>query len=349
MSGGRAIDSSPADGFEFSCRPDCGLCCYASPALRPGDLPRLVAIEPTFRPDPQRPTVVPSRPEGGSCRFLDHNRCSVHPGRPGPCAEFPLATHLSDRVQVTVVLSCPGVRLDRLASATPEAPHAASGIDRSLHGELAAVQTAVDRLTDAELRRSEQRWRRSLATRRLDEASLRGAQARARASPPGPRDDDLAAVPIPSEDEGLDRLPLFFDPRYGRVALAGGSDQVHLLVVREEGGVDRRLASFPYPDRLPRLGDDATERLRAYLRLVAGREAFVGAELANMTEPGEAGWLDQALADLREIAAAVIGRAIYRVWLSGGSAEELDRESIDLGIRATDADYLDRPTVGRWL
>ncbi|MCI4354163.1 MAG: YkgJ family cysteine cluster protein, partial [Thermoplasmata archaeon] len=148
---GAALDTDLVAGFAFACRPDCGLCCYAAPSLREGELGALLAILPSFTTDRDHPGQIPSRADGGACSMLVRNRCSVHAARPGPCAEFPLSSHLSDRIQVSVVLSCPGLRLDALRGPAVPRDGAAPRIDTSLSSELEAVRRAVARLTDSEL------------------------------------------------------------------------------------------------------------------------------------------------------------------------------------------------------
>jgi len=347
------LDLSLTEGFRFECRPDCGLCCYASPALSPAEVAPLLAIAPTFRPSGDPPGFIPSRPDGGACLFLHAQRCTVHEARPGPCAEFPLSAHLAERIQVSVVLSCPGLSIGSLLGQTGTPRRIVEGVAPSLAGELAAVVRATSRLTESDRQLAERRWHRALGVPRSP-----GSKARAvadaivrelRTSLPRPTADDLAAVPIPDESEGLERLPMFFDARYGRVALCAGDEGVDLLVLREGGGVEERLASFAYPERLPRMTPEADRMLLAYLDYVAQRDAFLGAALYRHDPGGETSLIEQCTEDLREIAAAAVSRSVYRAWLHGGSSETLGDAEIADGIRATDADYLDRPTVGRWL
>jgi hypothetical protein len=252
-----------------------------------------------------------------------------------------------------VVLSCPGVSLDARFTPAGAQPPSSNRVDSSLVDELAAVARAVGRLSEQDRRRSASDWQRALRSRGLsdsqDASRLPDILAGLRRAPPKPRGDDLAAVPTPQESEGLEQLPLFFDPDFGRVALAAGDEGVDLLVLREGGGVESRLASFAYPEHLPRLTQAGDGLLDAYLRYVLDRDAFVGAALRNHDPRGDATFGDQCAVDLREISAAVVSRAIYRAWLHGTSAETLGASEIEAGIRATDADYLDRPTVGRWL
>jgi putative zinc- or iron-chelating protein len=347
------LDVRLVEGFRFECRPDCGLCCFASPALSAGEEAGLLAIAPAFRPSGDPPGYIASRPDGGACTFLRQQRCTVHSARPGPCAEFPLSAHLVDRIQVSVVLSCPGVSLATLGTVAEGAPWPATTMDPSLLAEMSAVSRAAGRISEPERSRAAQAWRRALGSPRSGDPAPRAVidamTSELRSALPMPVADDLAAVPIPEESEGLERLPLFFDPRFGRVAICAGGEGVDLLTLREGGGVEERLASFAYPDHLPRLTREGDRMLRAYLGYVLERDAFIGAALEHYDARDEYTLLEVCTEDLREIAAATLSRSVYRTWLDGGSAETIDASEIERGIRATDADYLDRPTVGRWL
>ncbi|HTT15724.1 MAG TPA: YkgJ family cysteine cluster protein, partial [Thermoplasmata archaeon] len=109
------LDVALVQGFSFACRPDCGLCCFASPRISPGEQHalRVVAPQATFV-GRGRDRYLSARPDGGACQFLANLRCGVHAQRPAPCREFPITVHLGERLQASVVLSCPGLDLRRL-------------------------------------------------------------------------------------------------------------------------------------------------------------------------------------------------------------------------------------------
>ena len=46
---GPAIDLSLLHGFRFTCRPGCGLCCYATPAASPSEQQTLLRLDPSVR------------------------------------------------------------------------------------------------------------------------------------------------------------------------------------------------------------------------------------------------------------------------------------------------------------
>ena len=339
------LDRSLLQGFSFACRPDCGLCCYASPVVTATEKARLIQLEPSLDwTEPRR--AIPSRAGGGGCQYLRSNRCRVHEARPFPCAEFPIAVHLGPRAQATLVLSCPGL------SAMPPSSGGTKREGRApvgLEAELRAVEQELGRLPVAEWRRAEGTWRRAARTVDASDPLLRTSRAAARRSNPGISAEAARDPTIPTEADGLDRLPMFFDERFGRVAIAASGEQVDLLVLRENGGIDRRLATFPRAVQPPSLTADAARRLAAYRDHLLERDAFVGAALRASEGEGTEAFTDQLASDLDTALGATVARGRLRSLLSGRTGGPLSERELVEGIAATDADYLDRPTVGRWL
>jgi hypothetical protein len=134
------------------------------------------------------------------------------------------------------VLSCPGVTLDPLVKRSGISSGGIGRVDASLQAETAAVFAAMSRLTESDFRRASSRWTRAVrdaaggATGRSGDR-VAAIRSRLGATPPMPSADDLASVPIPSEADGLDRLPLFFDEQFGRVALSSTEDRVDVLAL----------------------------------------------------------------------------------------------------------------------
>jgi hypothetical protein len=342
------VDLTLLRGFRFACRPGCGLCCYATPAVSPSEERGLLAIEPSveFLEGAGGFRLIPARPDGGGCQFLQRERCTVHAARPFPCREYPLSVHLSDRWQATVVLGCPGVETGELARwlgrATPGDPPV--GLD----AELAAVESELAAGDATGLDGTVRRWSRALRTAGIEGAADGVERLRRQVSElrPFPTDDDLRSLDLPRASEGRERLPMFFDARLGRVALAGTDEGVELHQLREAGGTEQVLARLAPLDRIPRLLPDARATLDGYLAYLLRRDAFLG----SILEEGRPGPLaDRMVGSLRAAGATVLARAVWRAQLGGGGGATLDEAQLWDGIRATDADLLDRPTVGAFL
>lgn len=257
--------------------------------------------------------------------------------------------HLGPRAQASVVLTCPGVGVEALASWVDGPPPAASW--SGFESELAAVEHELAELSVRGKEDAERGWAR--ACRRVGLAPTVEGLAELRAEvgdlPIEATDDSLELVDLPSEDDGLEHLPLFFDAAHGRVALSGLERGVELLAIAPEGGIARHLASYARPTRLPRLTGDGRALLRGYLRYVLDRDVFVGAALRAAMDDPEIPLLGHLAADLVDVEVAVLTRAVWRAQLSGLEAGELSAAEVAAGIRATDMDYLDRPTAGRVL
>ncbi|MGA7862373.1 MAG: YkgJ family cysteine cluster protein [Thermoplasmata archaeon] len=336
-------------GFRYRCLPGCGLCCYTTPAVAPEERARLIRL------DPEVPLLetsegwaqIASRPGGGACYFLREERCSCHGVRPATCGEFPLTAHVSHRVQVSVVLTCPGVDLSTLARRGEGAP--LEPLSSDLHSEVEYLDVEVKH---AEMR-GQLRWasqrRRSVERRlRRDGSWQSEEEVRARLRP---RLDELIPAELPDEqppdeEEELESLPLFYDPAFGRVAWRPHAGGVEFLSLRETGGVGKHLGVLAPPTRSPGLDRPSRTMLRGYLGYVLERDATISVAY-NELLGGEPGLPEQVVAeDLQMIAGQVLRMALLRRALTSDQRGELSGHDVENGIRATDMDILDRPTAG---
>lgn len=347
---GEALDTSLLRGFSFACRPDCGLCCYTTPAVTGAERQKLLQIAPEteFRAGPAGTPVLAARPDGGACGLLDGTRCRLHAARPLTCREFPLTVHVLDRAQVSVVLSCPGVDLERAVRSRgrPDASAPPQGLDGELRATEQAVREAdLDRWlarTRERLRRLERKGRREGWWEPPEEARRRCLGRLPTDLPGPPALDDLPDAAAP-----LETLPLYWDPREGVVAWRRGADGgIERLRLREAGGARGRLGLYPGPERAPVLSDEARGALEWYLRYWLGRDQLLGEALAAV-RAGEATRLGEAMdAELRRVAAQTLLAAGLHRAEQGESPDRLGLDDLLFGIRATDMDRLDQPTIG---
>ncbi len=348
---GIPLDISLLQGLSFQCRPDCGLCCYATPAVTPAERQTLVRIAPAtpFLPGAGGYALVACRPQGGACHFLKDNRCRCYGARPFPCIEYPITVHVGSRAQASVCLSCPGVIFDGLDRATQS-----RGVSdpRGLEEELAHVRTEFEKAPIAgwiaNHRRRENALIRTMERegRWEDPEHLR---QRLLDAPPFPDPDDFPVTLPPSEEEGVENLPLFFEEGIGVVALAGREEGYDALLLQESGGVRSRLGTFSPPDKRPELDGNGHRLLEGYLRLVIRRDQLIWAAYAELRNVPEATLGELAEEIVREAASQVLSRAVVRARLKGMTGDRLTREDVARGVRATDSDLLDLPTLGRVL
>jgi Fe-S-cluster containining protein len=334
------LDGTLLDGFRFECRPGCGLCCFAEPAVTRPERARLVQIEPelAFVEGRGSWSYLPHRPNGGACALLTGLRCRAHAARPAPCAMFPVTVHVSDRPQATLVLSCPGID--------------PGGLLRWARGRPAAQATAG--LT-AELDAADREWRRSGSQKELDRHRVRfrgsGAvealaewRAEWHRAPPWPNADDFPVEDPPPPEDGFDGLPLTFSPSRGRVALAVHPGGWELYALSEQGQAPESLGVVPPPESPPPMTGQGEQLLRGYVHYLVERDDAFDAALA---EPGPEGPIEEAVAaDVVRTAATALARA-HVLQRSEGRDGPLDAADVWAGIRSTDAEWLDRPTVGR--
>ena len=339
------LDLALIDGFSFLCRDDCGLCCFAEPRVRATERAALVRIAPAAEfVESDRGMFLASRSNGGSCNLLRDRRCTAHAVRPSPCREFPVTTHLGDRLQATLVLSCPGLDLTPLGGWRPG--HLAHG--NGLEAEVAAVRSRIDPATSRRLSQASRRRARVARTlgsegRWVEEDDVR---SELRASPPNPGAEVFPVEDPPAAEDGLDGLPLFFDGRDGPVALASDLGGWHLLELSAAGGVERVVGVVPPPTAKPSVTSDAAALLEGYVRYWLERDLLFGTTHLAMLESEVGNVTEWVTAELRSIAATVLARADVRARARYGERRTLTIDDVADGIRATDQDLLDRDSWG---
>ncbi|HZY71129.1 MAG TPA: YkgJ family cysteine cluster protein [Thermoplasmata archaeon] len=341
------IDLALLAGFSFRCRPGCGLCCYATPAVSATERSRLLAIEPEARFD--RGTgefsLIRSRPEGGACQFLRENRCTVHAARPFPCRSFPVGVHIGVRLQASLGLHCPGLDLSHLAHWRPGARSAPIGLDEEVsaaRGELA--RRGVPRLMSQAIRRLDRIARRSEFTRDELLGALRTVARRFAERP----ELDLAGAWRPPDAGGpLESLPVFFDGEHGIVGVESEGTAWNLRPLAEGGGRRPILGSFRTSVDPPGIDSYGEAVWKGYLRYVAERDATLWSILYALPAGADRAQLEAATVEfLRSVGATVIARARLRGSVTRGDAMALGAPEVLEGVRATDAECLDRPTLG---
>ncbi len=343
------LDTRLIAGFQFQCLPGCGLCCYTTPAVAPAERAVLIQL------DPSAPLLdtsegwgqIGSRPEGGACYFLQQERCSCHALRPATCAEFPLTAHVGSRIQVSVVLTCPGVELESLRR-RGEGSHPGA-VSPDLRSELEAVTLEVRRAeAGGQLRWAAQR--RQSVERRLRRAGIWQSEEEVRTALQGRLNalvpTELIPEDGPGEEDELETLPLFYDPALGRVAWRSHPGGVEFLTLRESGGIAAHLEVLSPPVRTPGLNETSRTLLRGYLGYLLERDATISTVYQLLlVEPSELP--EEVVAeDLRSAAGQVIRMAVLRRALTSDRRGELRVDDVENGIRATDMDLLDRATAG---
>ena len=304
--------------------------------------------ETDFVPAAQGFEQIPCRPDGGACVFLAAERCTVRDVRPFPCRSFPVGVHIGGRVQAALVLACPGVSLAPLQGW----PNGTRAGPRGLDEEMRSVTSEMARSPLPALLQEAERRRRGLARRTgMDPETMDGDLRRA-------VEDELRGLPFedvaswepPSAEVGIANLPLFFDPKHGRVALAASAGGWELLAVAEGGGVVERLGTFLPPVEAPSMDADARQLLVGYLRYVLARDHTIWSVYEENPDAATPDSLaDRLLGRLNEVAGTVLRRASVRSREAGVPSDRLGLEQLESGIRATDLELLDRPTLGRVL
>ncbi|MFG1530550.1 MAG: YkgJ family cysteine cluster protein [Thermoplasmata archaeon] len=341
------LETRLIEGFDFTCRPGCGLCCFTTPRVDDREAAHLRQAVPSA------PLIeladgevgIESRPYGGACQFLSGSRCGIRRLRPSPCRIFPITVHLGFRAQASVVLTCPGISLEPLAGPRP---YPRGGLESELEAARARLELeGAERLA---------RYRAEFDARGASRGFPGPAEAEAGAlrSRLHPWVDALdpqtvTTGEIPSVSEGLEQLPLAPSPTAGPFALGRQGPRWLLLELHAEGEPPEVRASARRPGRSLPLTADADRLWRRYLHYWVERDALFGIVEAAIA-PADTLEFEQGLrAALEEIAGEVLDRGGFLAKSFGGTEGRLDVPAISQGIRATDMDLLDRPTTGERL
>lgn len=340
-----AVELDLLDGFRFTCRADCGLCCYAEPVASRAERRALVQIAPELQWQEEDALLsrIAARPDGGACQLLEGARCRAHSARPYPCRAYPVHVHVGDRAQASLVLSCPGVGLGPLtAHATVTGGVPPVGLDP----ELAAVQEEARAApVDALLRRSSRRLDRALRASRLGREELE--QARVRASDLRWPSRDESGLSPPGPEAPLEELPLVWTEHRGVVLLCRHDDgSYEPLRPRESGGLAERLGRFHAAEPAAGLDAPARDRLEGYLRYLLRRDQFVWSVVHEFDPDVDAEFEGALRRMLSEVRLELLARASVLTRLEGGTGDRLGVAELEAGIRAIDSDLLDRPGPG---
>jgi Putative zinc- or iron-chelating domain len=343
------LDLTLLSGFTYACRPDCGLCCYAEPTVRPDERAALLRIVPEADLGSRgREGFLRAHQDGGACRSLKGNRCQVHAARPSPCQEFPLTAYVSKRVQVTAILSCPGVDLGSLARF-----RGAEGLPppKGFETETSALESRLNiaarhRLDDC--RRRGRRVERELNDQGRWERD-EDVRAALRTHDFSPRREDFPSEDPPAADDGIELLPMLFDHRPAPIALSSGLGGWEVLELRPTGGVARSLGVVPPPNGPPAVSEDGQMSLSGYLRYWLARDALFGAVHLDMLDAPNGSVSDWVAAELRRTGALVLSRAYVLAAVHRGEVGTLSQGDVLAGVRAVDQDLLDRETWGERL
>jgi hypothetical protein len=252
--------------------------------------------------------------------------------------------HIGTRLQATLVLSCPGLSLDRLERFGRSPEHGPIiGLDAELGSVRGRIGPATARLV-AEAVRRRRRVQRELSEqgRWVDEEEVRH-RLRGRQLIPNP--EEFLPSELPAASLGLERLPMYYDDHPGPTALSQDTDGWESHELFPEGGSRTGGRAFP-PERRPAFEPGAERLLAGYLLYWLHRDCFLAAVHQEMLYGTEGTVVDVALEELHAIGSDVLARGAVRAQLRGEAGVRLTRTDVENGIRATDQDWLDRPTWG---
>ncbi len=292
-----SLDTTLLRGFRYTCRPGCGLCCFAEPRVEPGERPALLRIAPAAELfEMGGASFLRARPEGapaGSWMGFAARPTSLGRIRAGSSPCMSSSEHASRRA------SCSPAR----ASTSPPsraAPRTRHGLDRptSMASSLRSRSGSGRASTPSYERRGPASGSDRAVPRAGGPLGRRGGSARPPSPPHPPARTTSRSGTRRRPSDGLELLPLYYGGRAGPVALAGGLGGWEALELRPSGGVQRHLGSIPPPTVPPSLTSEALALLVGYLRYFLERDLLFAWALPRMVEEGEDSvteWVEEEL------------------------------------------------------
>mgnify|MGYP002387411688 CR=1 FL=1 len=379
---GPEVDLSEVDGLTYTCLDGCALCCLCQPELLPEE-ERAFRSDPSLSAGIAERHISSDvdgaaiRLQGahGACHFLRQRRCSIYPRRPHYCRAFPLSVFSGWRIQLNANLSCRGIGLPgedlaasgralldgfgregladelqaskevfvefsrntrdaKVAQSVPSVRDAASALMEDFADELGLSRI----LTYAESGRTRQN------------SSAQDIARRVRDTHP---EADVHELGVSVGTElfdlpDLSYLPIYVGEDLGWRIFQLKGEEVVGYRLDEDGRTEESSRTDPSEVAMLPMTAAGRDALTTYLRLVNGRDCFVGHAAHLLDEDGYSYNFAQAyMGALATTAVDLWWRASFLAHQAG--ATDLDGRWVREGIVFFDMDLLDQPTIGAFL
>lgn len=367
------IDYSELMGKNVSCPPECGMCCLCRPEVLPEERNFFRTNHPSSMirvKEPHDHFALALKKGKGSCVFLDSSRrCTIYQNRPAYCRQFPYHFHVSDRIRVELDLSCRGAWSGRGNDAVSEAKELAARSEGRLRTALREA-TSVYReffayCREAGVYSDQQQLRASVydninnftdleyiakvmdASLEEPSVSLSGIIPEAKIDMDGLNEAARDAALGSMESQDPLSVPVYCDGEWNWNLFMAGKKGIEWSVLDDSGDLHAKGFADPDDISLPQLDAAGRKVLGDYIRILNGRDSFIGNVFHTMDS------LDYE-DDMTNVYYGSLSVAIIDLmWRSAmldrlfgtGNGENGMREAIIF----YDMDRLDAPTIGAFV
>ncbi len=366
------VDYSEVVGKKVDCPSECGMCCLCQPEVLPEERAFFRNSYPQFLvkssgPDPYFALAL--KKGRGSCVFLNNRRCSVYDHRTAYCRQFPYHLYASDRIKVELDLSCRGAWTGTGNDAMAEAKDIVARADRRIVSALAESKAVYKEfyancreagvMSDPSILRMTVSENISMFTdlsyisRIMDLSqiepvmSLSGIQPETRL--------DMPAIEEAGRDSAMESMssndplsvPVYCDKDWNWNMFMAVDGKIEWMVMDDEGELHHRAFADAEDIRL-RVPDASGVRvLSDYIKVLNGRDSFMGNVFALMDENGYEDDMTNAYYGCLSVSVMDL---LWRMsmldhFMGTGSDADGMREAIIF----YDMDRLDAPTIGAFV
>ncbi|WP_235584833.1 YkgJ family cysteine cluster protein [Candidatus Methanomethylophilus sp. 1R26] len=367
------VDYSEVAGKKAECIEGCGMCCLCQPEVLPSERAYFKENHPrdlvrTKGPEPY--TALALKKGCGSCVFLNGDRrCRVYGHRTTYCRQYPYHLYASDRVQVELDLSCRGLWTGRGASALDEAKAVvAAASDRlseavkdasAVYEEFYANARAAGVMADSSMLRMSVSEHlddftdlgfisQILALSDSDsEMSISGALRGAAYDINDLNDAARAAAMESLSSEDPVNLPVYCGEDLSWNIFSAAESEIVWHVLDGDGNLERKGSAPPQSIRINVPNDEGRKVLADYIRVLNGRDSFLGSVYWLIDADGYAD--DMANAYYGSMATAVLDILWRTALLDRFFGTGFGARGIRDAVIFYDMDRLDAPAIGAFV
>lgn len=368
------VDYSDLIGRKMECPDGCGLCCLCQPEVlpeerayfrdnHPKDLVKINDPEPYF--------ALALKKGRGSCTFLENGtrKCRIYNHRTAYCRQFPYHIYAGERVKVELNLSCRGAWYGTGHDAVAEAKEIVAKADkritqalresRSVYGEFYANCKEAGIMADQSILRMSVSENLSNFTDlgylgKVLEASemepvMKLADVRADPNP------ELFELELAARDSALDSMatedpvnaPVYCDKNWNWNIFMAEEEMMRWNVLTDAGDFEKKGSANFNDIPLKPLQPDGAKTLSEYIRVLNGRDSFMGSVFSLMDLNGYED--DMSNAYYGCLATTVLDLMWRASMLDHFMGTGMGADGIKEAIIFYDMDRLDAPAIGAFV
>ncbi len=366
------IDYSEIAGRLIECPPECGMCCLCQPEVLPEERQFFRKNHPNnlvMSNGPERYTALALKKGHGSCAFLNGRRCSVYQNRPTYCRQFPFHLYASDRLQVELDLSCRGAWTGQGTSAMDEARALVANADQRIASAIAESKKVYSEFygicREAGVMADPSGLRMSVSENMGKFADLSylgkimdASQVEPVMSLHGIQPDraiDLISLEEVGMESAMDSMssndplnvPVYCDDQWNWNMFMAKDGRIDWMVLDDDGDLHNKGSVDAQDVRLRIPDEDGIAVLKDYIRVLNGRDSFMGSVFSIMDENG---YEDDMTNSYYGCLSVSVMDLLWRMsmldhFMDTGYGAQGMREA----ILFYDMDRLDAPTIGAFV